>query len=154
MPPLTLEPIIVEPKNHRDRQIDRSRGQFELHDYDWPVETDPRYKVTSGGPLLHWPHFPPGLVAEAVFGQNPEWMKTRLKGAPYNKAPLMIDQDTPLVIPIVPRGRTGERRFSLAMIERLAWALYQRGDIDGHQLQCACTIAKAMAEQYRRRLED
>lgn len=153
MPPQTMEPIIMEPRKNGDRKVDRDKGLFELYDHHWPVETDPKYKVLPKGPRLHWPHFAPGVVAEMVFGQNPEWMKTRLKGAPYNRAPLMVDEDTPLIIPSVPRGRTGERRFSLAMIERLAWALFQRGDIDALQLQCACTIAVAVAEQYKRGLE-
>jgi hypothetical protein len=66
----------------------------------------------------------------------------------------MLNRTTPLEIRTVARGRTGERRFTLADIERLAWALYERGDIDGHQLQCACTILLAVAEQYKKRLKD
>lgn len=150
MPPLTLEPIVVEPKDSNAREIDRYKGEFELHDHDWPVETDPKFRQPPGTPPLRWPHFPPGEVAGWAFGQNPEWMKTQLKGAPYKKTPLMVD-GIPLVFRTVPRGRTGERRFTLADIERLAWALYERGDIDGHQLQCAVQIVLAVAEQYKRR---
>jgi hypothetical protein len=102
-------------------------------------------------PPLRRPHFQPGVVAEVFFGRTPEWMKERLKGPPYQKTPLMVDDETPLVIRIVPRGKTGERRFTLADIERLAWALYQRGDIDGHTLQGACEILHAVAELHKRK---
>jgi hypothetical protein len=145
-----MEPVIVEPKKQR-REINRDKGQFVLHDYEWPVEADKRYAVPAGTPPLRVPHFPPGEVAGWAFGQTPEWMKDRLKGPPARKR-LMLTPDKPLEIRTVARGRTGERRFTLADIERLAWALYERGDIDGTQLQCACTIVLAVAEQYKRRL--
>jgi hypothetical protein len=152
MPPLTMEPIIVEPKNPDRREVDRSKGEFVLYDYQWPVETDPKYKLPPGTPPLRVPHFPPGEVSSWAFGQTSEWMKDRLKGPPVRKR-LMLTPDQPLEIRTVARGRTGERRFTLADIERLAWALYDRGDIDGHQLQCACAIVLAVAEQYKRRLK-
>ena len=151
MPPLTMEPIIVESKR-TEREVKRDRGEFLLYDSDWPEETDPNCQMPPGTPPLRVPHFPPGEVAAWAFGKTSDWMKERLKGPPVRRR-LMLAPDKPLEIRTVPRGRTGERRFTLADIERLAWALYQRGDIDGHQLQCACTIVAAVAEQYKRKLD-
>lgn len=152
MPPPNLEPIIVEPENHNDKTVDRDSGKFALYDSDWPVETRPKYKVPKDTPPLRHPHFPPGEVAAWAFGRGHEWMKERLKGPPYQRA-LMLDANTPLTFRVVPRGKFGERRFTLADIERLAWALYKRGDITGHELQCAFQVVLAVAEQYKRRLK-
>jgi hypothetical protein len=148
-----LEPIIVEPKGHSKRNVRPAWGEFVLHDSDFPVETDPKYAVPSGVAPLRVPHFPPGEVAGWAFGQSPEWMKTLLKGPPYKKTPLQLGPNEPLIIRIVARGRTGERRFTLADIERLAWALYYRNDIDGTDLQGTVEILIAVAELHRRREE-
>ena len=40
------------------------------------------------------------------------------------------------------------KRYTLADIERLAWALYERGDIDGHEAQRVSQIVLAIARQY------
>lgn len=148
MPPHTLEPIIVEPKKSR-----RKEGRFSLFDSQFPLEVDPQYAVQVGLPLRR-PHYPLGEVASWVFGKPTEWLKGQLKGAPYKRIPLRLPDGQLLVFRSVARGRTGERRFTLADIERLAWALYNRGDIDGTQLQCACQIIMAVAEQYKRHEED
>lgn len=152
MPPLTMEPTIVEPEKSSRREANRSKGEFMLYDSDWPVEPDPKYALPPGTPPLRVPHFPPGEVAAWVFGRSVEWMKERLKGPPVRR-PLMVAPDKPLEIRAIARGRTGERRFTLADIERFAWALYERGDIDGRQLQCAIQTALAVAEQYKLRLK-
>jgi hypothetical protein len=159
MPPLTLEPVIVEPKDLAQRKARPEHGEFLLYDGDFPLETDPKYVVEPPSLPLRVPHYPASQVADWVFGQTTDWIKNQLKGKPYRLASGQL-RITPLTLGgqelefrIIPRGRTGERRFTLPDIERLAWALYERNDIDGKQLQGATQIIMAVANQHWSRME-
>lgn len=156
MPPLTMEPIIVEPEDLSGRVSDPERGRYILYDTDFPVETDPRYAVEPGKPPLAVPHFSVGEVSCFVFAGQHDWLKRQLKGKPYRLAsgqtktwPLLLNGEL-LEFRSVTRGgaTTRPKRYTLPDIERLACALYERGDIDGHELQRVCQIILAIARQY------
>lgn len=155
MPPLTMEPIIVEPEDLSARASEPEVGKFILYDADFPVETDKRYGVAPGTPPLRIPHFSVGEVACIAFGGELDWLKRQLKGKPYRLAtgemktwPLLLNGE-PLEFRSVARGgATTPKRYTLPDIERLACALYERGDIDGHELQRVCQILLAVARQY------
>ncbi|MFH8483115.1 hypothetical protein [Streptomyces sp. NPDC018055] len=148
--PQTTQPLIIDPPPP-PRGAPRA-GDYRLYDEDFPVETNPKYRTVGPkhedfgtAPPLRTPHFPIGQVATWVFGKKPQWIKDRIKGI----APITYDGNV-LVIRQIPSGRaTGdERRLTLADIERLAWALYERNWIDGFQLQHASEIVVAVARQY------
>jgi hypothetical protein len=155
MPPLTMEPIIVEPKDLSSRVSDPEQERYILYDTDFTVETDPKYTVTPGFRPLVVPHFGVGEIACFVFAGQLDWLKRQLKGKPYKVAtgetktwPLLLNGE-PLEFRSVARGgATVPKRYTLPDIERLACALYERGDIDGHELQRVCQILLAIARQY------
>ncbi|MEU6362258.1 hypothetical protein [Streptomyces albidoflavus] len=135
-----MDPMIIEPQDS-GRRADPERGRYLLHDAHFPI--DARHEVADGHPPLRTPHFPIGDLGPWVFGKNPEWMRRRFK----LDRPLLL-QGEPLRIRHLVGGRRSERRLTLADIERLAWALHERGDIDGIQLQRASQILVAVATQY------
>ncbi|THA72438.1 hypothetical protein E6R60_26250 [Streptomyces sp. A0642] len=139
--PQTMEPIIIDqPPDHRT--ANPRTGDYLLYDDDFAKETDPKYQPIDPTQTLYVPHFPVGEVSRWILGKNLDWLKYQLK-----KTPLRYGNTT-LVFRMVP-GRTGtERRLTLADIERLAWALNERGAIDGFELRQASDILVAVARQY------
>lgn len=135
------DPIIIEP--YEDKREADPRYHFRLYDEDFEEETNPRYQPSDPKQKLYLPHFPFGEVAPWVFGKNTYWLRNRFKkGVPeLNRKPLTFRF-------ITGRANRPERRLTLPDIERLAWALYQRGDIDGMELQRASQILVAVAHQY------
>ncbi|WP_428957800.1 hypothetical protein [Streptomyces sp. cg35] len=156
--PQPLEPIIIEP-HESDRLADPAKGEFLLYDKDFPPEEDPRFAVVTEGEPLCKPHFGLSETAAWVFGRKPDWLRRMTKGKPWRNqtadgytpmqtTPLLL-QGKPLIIRQVKgRGLGPQRRFTLADIERLAWALYETGSIDGAELQRASAILVAVARQY------
>jgi len=155
MSPQTLEPIIVEPDDLEERTARPDRGQYLLYDADFHVEDDPKYAVAPGQKPLRVPHFSVGEVACIAFAGDLAWLKRQLKGKPYKLAsgqtkswPLLLN-GKPLEFRSIHRGgAVPPKRYTLADIERLAWALYERGDIDGLEAQRICQIVLAIARQY------
>lgn len=155
MSPQILEPIIVEPENLEGRTARPDRGQFLLYDADFRVEEDPRYAVAPGKEPLRVPHFSVGEVACIAFAGELNWLKHQLKGRPYRVAsgqtknwPLLLN-GKPLEFRSVRRGgAVPPKRYTLPDIERLAWALYERGAIDGLEAQRVSQIVLAIAQQY------
>jgi hypothetical protein len=150
-----MEPIIVEPTDLTQRRARADQGEFLLYDADFPMETDPRFAVIPPGPPLRWPHFSVGEVASMAFAGNLERLKRQLKGNPYKVAtgqrkshPLLLNGELLEFRSISRNSPIPPRRFTLADIERLAWALYQRNDIDGQELQRVSQIVLAVARQY------
>lgn len=136
------EPIIIEPYKD-ERKADPRKNRFRLYDEDFEEETSPRYKPSSPEETLYRPHFPLGEIAPWVFGKNTTWLRNQFKRG----APELIGK--PLAFRSI-TGRAGrpERRFTLPDIERLAWALYERGAIDGIVLQRASQTLVSVAHQY------
>ncbi|MEU9405634.1 hypothetical protein AB0E08_08005 [Streptomyces sp. NPDC048281] len=158
--PLNLEPIIVEPEDLTSRVSDPERGRYVLYDTDFPVETDPKYAVAPGVPPLAVPHFSVGEVACFAFAGHLTWLKRQLKGKPYKVAsgqtkawPLLLNGKDLTFRSVARGGITAPKRYTLADIERLACALYERGDIDGYELQRVDQILIAMARQFWARNE-
>ncbi len=155
MSPKPLEPTIVEPEDLTERTSRPERGQYLLYDADFPIETDPKYAVGPGIPPLRVPHFSVGEVANFAFGGELEWLKRMLKGKPYKLVtgqtrshPLLLNGQ-PLEFRSVYRGGAASpKRYTLPDIERLAWALYERGDVDGLEVQRVSQILQAIARQY------
>lgn len=136
------DPIIIEP--YRDkRKANPQKNRFRLYDEDFEKETAPRYQPSNPEETLYRPHFPFGEIATWTFGKNTTWLRNQFKrGVPeLNGKPLAFRFIT---------GRAGrpERRLTLPDIERLAWALYERGAIDGRTLQCASQILVDVAHQH------
>lgn len=142
MPQLTLEPIIIEP--HREtRRADPSRGHFLLYDEDFAEETDPRFTTVEPGSQLRVPHFPVSEIAAWVFGRNLHWIRHQFK-----KTPITLEGEL-LSFRQIRRSKIHtERRLTLPDIERLAWAFYEWGDIDGVALQRASQVVVAVAQSY------
>ncbi|MCX4799532.1 hypothetical protein OG497_37385 [Streptomyces sp. NBC_01242] len=141
------DPIIIEPYEDR-RKADPSKNRFLLYDEDFEEETDPRYQLLDPTQKLYRPHFPFGEIAPWVFGRNTTWLRNQFKrGVPeLNGKPLDFRQ-------IKRRAGLPERRLTLPDIERLAWALYERGStwpgaFDAMGLQRATQILAAVAHQY------
>jgi hypothetical protein len=136
------DPIIIEPYEER-RSADPKRNKYVLYDEDFALETDPRSQPLDPGQTLRIPHYSLGVIGDWVFARNIHWLRNQFKkGVPkLNGKPLSFRYIT---------GRAGrpERRLTLPDIERLAWALYDRGDIDGLTLQRASKILVAVADQY------
>lgn len=161
MSPQPLEPIIVEPDDLDGRTPRPDRGEFLLYDSDFRVEDDSKYAVAPGKPPLRVPHFSVGEVACFAFAGHLEWLKRQLKGKPYRVAsgetkswPLLLNGQ-PLEFRSVARGGAiRPKRYTLVDIERLAWALYERGDIDGREAQRVSQIVLAIARQYWARTEE
>lgn len=156
MSPQPLEPIIVEPEDLENRTPRPERGEFLLYDADFQIEDDPKFTVDPGTEPLRVPHFSVGEVACFAFAGHLEWLKRQLKGKPYRVAsgqikswPLLLN-GKPLEFRSVARGGGAIRpkRYTLVDVERLAWALYERGDIDGHEAQRVSQIVLAIARQY------
>ncbi|MFE0490186.1 DUF7229 domain-containing protein [Streptomyces griseoaurantiacus] len=151
--PKPLAPLIAEPKD--DPTPPSRPGDYLLYDEDFPVDTNPRYAPLQPGRKLHTPHFPVSEVARLAFADRINWLRHQLKGKPWTDAmqrarstPLLL-QGKPLTFRTVASAHpSGERRFTLPDIERLAWALYERHDIDGHDLQRITRILAAVADQY------
>ncbi|MEV7675146.1 hypothetical protein [Streptomyces sp. NPDC088752] len=138
------EPVIIEPYEER-RQADPAKNRFFLYDEDFEEERNPLYQPIDSTKKLHRPHYPVGEIAPWVFARNSNWLKNRLRN--YG-AVLRVD-GSPLTFRfIVGRGARPERRLTLPDIERLAWALYDHGSIDGLALQRASQILVAVAHQY------
>ncbi|MGA5598438.1 hypothetical protein ACPCSE_29810 [Streptomyces cellulosae] len=155
MSPKPLEPIIVEPEDLSERTARPSRGQYLLYDHDFPVETDSKFAVSSGAAPLRTPHFSVGEVACFAFAGDLEWLKRMLKGKPYRVAtgatrtsPLLLNGERLEFRSVARGGAASPKRYTLADIERLAWALYERGDIDGLEVQRVSQILLAIAQQY------
>ncbi|MFD8654179.1 hypothetical protein [Streptomyces mirabilis] len=136
------DPIIIEPYEEK-RKADPTKNQYLLYDEDFELESDPRYQPLNPGQTLRVPHYSLGVIGDWVFARNIHWLRNQFKkGVPQlNGRPLAFRYIN---------GRAGrpERRLTLPDIERLAWALYHRGDIDGRTLQCASKILAAVAHQY------
>ena len=155
MPPLTMEPIIVEPNDLNEREPRPEQEQFLLYDSDFRVEDDPRYAVGPDKAPLRVPHVSVGEVACFAYAGQLEWLKRQLKGKPYKVAtgetrtsPLLLNGKRLEFRSIHRGGAVPPKRYTLADIERLAWALYERGDIDGHEAQRVSQIVLAIARQY------
>jgi hypothetical protein len=135
------EPVIIEPYEDK-READPKKNRFLLYDEDFEEETHPRYQPTNPERRLYCPHFSFGEIGPWVFGRNIHWLRNQFKkGVPeLNGSPLSFRF-------ITGRAKKPERRLTLPDIERLAWALYQRGDIDGITLQRASQILTAVADQ-------
>ncbi|MFI0967044.1 hypothetical protein ACH4S8_37520 [Streptomyces sp. NPDC021080] len=135
-------PAIIEPYEDT-RQADPALNVFVLYDEDFAEETDLRYKLTDPEQKLYKPHFSIGGIAPWVFGRNDNWLRNTIKNHPphLRGAPLRFRF-------ITGRANRPERRLTLPDIERLAWALYGQGAIDGYTLQSASRILTAVAHQY------
>lgn len=147
-PQPAIKPIVIEPTPATG---DVLTGRFNLHDTDFTVETDPRYALTDSADRLRIPHFTPALFSWLILGKPKHWMDQRLKDKP--RIPPLQIEGKPLKIRTLASGRGnsrnfGERRLTLADSERLAWALYLRGDIDGLTLRNANDILVGMARQH------
>ncbi|WP_133169170.1 DUF7229 domain-containing protein [Streptomyces sp. MH60] len=156
MPPIAVEPIIMDAQgSERPPTEPNRRRNYELYDYQFPVEGSPKYAVADPTNPLRVPHFSVQDVACWVFAGRVSWLRHQLKGKPW-KPIKGATRTTPLLLKgkrlkfrQVVGGRGGERRFTLPDIERLAWALYERNDIDGYDLQRICRILAAVADQYK-----
>lgn len=136
------ESIIIEP--YRDeRQADPTQNKFVLYDEDFPEETDARFQPLTPKRALRRPHFSVGEIGPWVFGRNIHWLRNELKNHPphLNGRPLEFRF-------ITGRANKPQRRLTLSDIERLAWAMNQRGAIDGRTLQRASDILERVALQY------
>jgi hypothetical protein len=132
-----------------------TRSDYQLYDDQFPVEGSRKYAVADSTNPLRIPHFSVQDVACWVFAGRVSWLRHQLKGKPW-KTVKGVTRSTPLLLKGKPLefrqiigGRGGERRFTLPDIERLAWALYERDDIDGYDLQRICRILIAVADQYK-----
>lgn len=152
MEPDKIEPVIIESSGTPDPLA--SPFQFVLYDDMFSEEYLVKYELESPEiGALRRPHFTTAEVATWVFGKNLDWMKNQ-----FRKGPLHVDGKE-LQLRRLKYGRrsnkgTGERRLTLPDCERLAWALYQRGDITGYQLQSAMEIIVAVARQHGRPQEE
>ncbi|MET7363298.1 hypothetical protein ABZS76_33340 [Streptomyces sp. NPDC005562] len=138
-----LPPLIIEP--HADtRRANPKRGEFLLYDEDFELETRPRFRPIDPAAKLYIPHFSLGDIGPWIFAKNANWVRHQIK-----KAPLYLGEELLTIRAIKGRGNQPERRFTLADIERFAWALNQRNDIDGLTLKRASDILVAVAGQYQ-----
>lgn len=138
-PPVILEMDLDPPAEH---------DGYTLYDEDFPVERRAHYEVLSSRPL-RTPHFAPPHIAQWAFGYSEEWLRKQLR---RKDRPLLLDGQ-PLTFRRLTRGRKGsgagtERRLTIPDIERLAWALYERGAIDGQRLQTTVVILTLVARQH------
>ncbi|MFJ4902837.1 hypothetical protein [Streptomyces sp. NPDC088727] len=137
-----INPVVIEPYEE-ERMGDAERGRFLLYDEDFEIERNPKYQTIEIGRTLYYPHFSVGEIGPWVFGERIIWLRNELK----NNPPRLNNQ---LLVFRSVNGRGGrpERRLTLPDIERLAWAMYERGHIDGLVLQRATKILSAVAHQY------
>lgn len=142
MPAPVRPPVVIE------ADPPKAADHFTLFDEDFPMERRPQYEVLSSQPL-RVPHFRPTGIAPWAFGYGDEWLRKHLR---RKDTPLLLDGQ-PLTFRRLAHGRKGrdagtERRLTIPDIERLAWALYERGDIGGLRLQTAVLILTLAARQY------
>lgn len=142
-----IQPFIFEPPPPpKDERSIPGPNDFELYDEDFSLEHDERYtELSDSATELRRPHFTVSETARMVFGKNLDWIKVRLR------RPFTLNGEE-LEFRRVGRrwGNNGahERRLTLPDIERLAWAMYERGNIDGERLQNAHIIVTTMARQH------
>ncbi|MFD7835573.1 hypothetical protein [Streptomyces sp. NPDC059761] len=133
------------------RTADPEKGNFLLYDYDFPLESNPKYTVPDSLRALHVPHFGIGEIAGWVFAKEAEWLRRQVHP---RKMPLTFSGRLLDIRQVSGRGtnagRTSnaERRLTLPDIERLAWVLYERGMIDGLEFSRAYAVIVAVADQY------
>lgn len=148
MRPMIIEPTEPSPAGNPDL------SEWSLYDADFPREIDPRYRLADPTQTLHTPHFSISEVAVWAFARTPEWGKSVLSNKKSRS--LTLPHIGELKFRRLAKGRShaqghGERRLTLADVERLAHALNARGDIDGLTLQRAHAIIMQVAEQYKHR---
>ena len=149
-----MEPIIIEPEplpSHGNPDT----GDWALHDADFPQEHRPRYDV-RGQDRLRRPHFSISQISTWIFARDDQWIKHAFD--PKRRGPLVLPHVGELEFRRLVNGRSspeggGERRLTLPDIERLAFALHQRGDIDSITLQNAIETLLSVARQYKKMRE-
>lgn len=153
-----MKPIVIEPEP-LPKMGNPDHNTWVLYDEDFPVEHRLQYTLKDSRQRLRTPHFSTSEVARWVFARDTNWMRY-VFNVPRTGL-LELPHIGILEFRRLAKGRTssdggGERRLTLPDCERLAHALYRRGDIDGIALQLAVetvfSVARAYQDKRKRRL--
>lgn len=105
--------------------------------------TDDLLKTGKGGAPQPW--YSTHTVATNYIGRSAAWLRVRMRQSEeYPDSQLVLD-GKPLDIH---RSPTGDRQFSLADIEKTAYALREADAIDEHRFVCMIMLVVWEARQY------
>lgn len=127
---MPTEALVVTPSQVLSDSLNPEDGNYWLSDEMFSLDKDG----------LPFPNFSVQEVAKNFFGKTPDWLRWRERKGSFK----LNGED------ILPRrSEEGNRRYTLADVERMAHALADNGAIDGMDLTIVIMLIKWMGRLYK-----